>query len=69
MSRQGKSTSDKFVAAQQPFNLTKWGWHATHRWWPTLGCPSDTVFIERECPEQRAYRRFPINSHKPGGWQ
>jgi hypothetical protein len=68
MSRQGKSTSDKFVAPQKA-RLTRFGWNPARIWWTALGCPSDTKFSERECPEQRAYRRFPINSHKPGGWE
>jgi hypothetical protein len=65
MSRQGESTSDKFVATQK----TRLGWNPARRWWSALGCPAETEFRERECPERRAYRRFPIDSHKPGGWQ
>lgn len=31
------------------------------------GCPWGVGRIG-ESPEQRAFRRFPIDSHKPGGW-
>jgi hypothetical protein len=36
--------------------------------WPDLpiGLPDGILLIGGETPEQRAYRRFPINHHKPG---
>jgi hypothetical protein len=30
------------------------------------GCPPDVFAEPGESPEQRAFRRFPISSHKPG---
>jgi len=29
----------------------------------------DADFISGESPRDRAFRRFPITSHKPGGWE
>lgn len=36
--------------------------------WPDIpvGCPDGILLIAGESPEQRAFRRFPITSHKPG---
>jgi hypothetical protein len=31
-----------------------------------LGCPEGILLISNETDEQRAFRRFPITSHKPG---
>ena len=33
-----------------------------------LGVPDGVTFRAGESPEQRAWRRFPITEHKPGGW-
>jgi hypothetical protein len=37
--------------------------------WPELsaGLPWGILLISGESPEQRAYRRFPVDRHKPGG--
>lgn len=36
--------------------------------WPEfpVGCPDGILLVEGESGEQRAFRRFPIDSHKPG---
>ena len=32
------------------------------------GPSGNFLSLQRESPEQRAFRRHPINYHKPGGW-
>ena len=41
--------------------------HGHERWPPlSIGLPEGIRLIAGETPEQRAFRRFPIDRHKPG---
>jgi hypothetical protein len=62
MSRRGKYASDDFVAPQTPVPAHS----LTFRWYDLLGVPKTAHLQFDESPEERAFRRFPINSHKPG---
>ena len=70
MAKQADKSSDNFVALQK--KSRNWRKRYVGRIYVSDTFPGPYIrnppARPRESPEQRAFRRYPISSHKPGGW-